>query len=279
MEYLYDILENDFSCTFSSIPNANNSTDFHMHYNYEIYLFMGGDVDYFIENKRYHLHKGDLLIFNSHEIHKSVNLSGAPYNRYMIHFNPSIVLPFNTSRTNLLSCFQYTGHDKKNIIRLEDSDYNLILSAYKEIDAQLKSNKYGDDVSPLLTLIRLLIKLNLIFKEKNDFPAFIDQGISFDIMNYINTHLSDELSLDKLSKQFLIDKHHLCKLFKQSTGGTIHKYISMKRITYARKLLINGCTVTDACAMSGFGDYANFIRQFKSVTGMSPGKYAKSMTL
>ncbi|MBQ3028199.1 MAG: AraC family transcriptional regulator, partial [Lachnospiraceae bacterium] len=41
----------------------------------------------------------------------------------------------------------------------------------------------------------------------------------------------------------------------------------------AKALLQEGASVTEACYRSGFNDYANFIRSFKKVTGVSPGKY------
>ncbi len=39
---------------------------------------------------------------------------------------------------------------------------------------------------------------------------------------------------------------------------------------------MDGKNVSDACLMSGFNDYSNFIRSFKKKTGISPGHYAKT---
>lgn len=65
--------------------------------------------------------------------------------------------------------------------------------------------------------------------------------------------------------------------FKKYTGLTLREYIADLKIEEAKKLLLSGENVSDACCKSGFSDYSNFIRTFTKATGLSPGKYAKSM--
>ena len=64
-------------------------------------------------------------------------------------------------------------------------------------------------------------------------------------------------------------------LFKRETGSTIFQYILVKRIAMAREFLSMGTSVAETCVQSGFGDYANFIRTFKKITGYSPGHFKK----
>ena len=56
-------------------------------------------------------------------------------------------------------------------------------------------------------------------------------------------------------------------------GTTATKYITSKRITEAKKHLLEGKSVTDAAFLCGFNDYANFIRLFKIAVGIPLGKY------
>jgi len=55
----------------------------------------------------------------------------------------------------------------------------------------------------------------------------------------------------------------------------LHEYIIFKRVARAKKLLMEGKSVTETCHLSGFNDYSNFIRTFKRTVGISPGKYSK----
>ena len=58
-------------------------------------------------------------------------------------------------------------------------------------------------------------------------------------------------------------------------GMTLREYIISRRVEYAKKLLSEGKNVSEACELSGFGDYSNFIRTFTLIAGTSPGKYAR----
>ncbi|QHW35521.1 helix-turn-helix transcriptional regulator (plasmid) [Paenibacillus rhizovicinus] len=83
------------------------------------------------------------------------------------------------------------------------------------------------------------------------------------ILEYIDLHLQDSISLELLEKQFYVNRHYLNRLFKSYTGSTIHEYIIYKRIATAKRLLVEGSTVTESCLQSGFNDYTAFSRMFK----------------
>ena len=107
----------------------------------------------------------------------------------------------------------------------------------------------------------------------------------YQILTYINRHITEDLSLEDLSledlslellsKQFYLSSSYLCRIFKSNTGTTIHQYITAKRITLAKDLLTQRYSVTDACNMSGFKDYNGFLKSFVTAVGMPPKKYAQ----
>ena len=57
-----------------ALSRKASNPDFHIHNNYEIYIFLQGHVNYFVEQSCYQLKRGDILIFNNQEIHTVVNL-------------------------------------------------------------------------------------------------------------------------------------------------------------------------------------------------------------
>ena len=99
-----------------------------------------------------------------------------------------------------------------------------------------------------------------------------------DTMDYINDHLTEKISLDDLAAELNYNGNYLSNRFKEHTGLTLRSYILSKRIDLAKSLLLAGQSVSDTCLMSGFNDYANFIRNFKRQVGMSPGRYKKEQT-
>ena len=85
----------------------------------------------------------------------------------------------------------------------------------------------------------------------------------------------ENLTLEELSAHFFLSSSYLCRIFKATTGTTINKYITAKRITLSKSLLDQGCSVLEACEACGFNDYSNYLRAFTKAVGISPKKYAQ----
>ena len=96
-----------------------------------------------------------------------------------------------------------------------------------------------------------------------------------EILSYINQNLTQDLAIKNLAEYFYLSSSHLCKIFKDATGTTINRYITAKRITHAKELLTEGCSVMEACEKCGFRDYSNFLKTFTKAVGISPKKYAQ----
>lgn len=257
----------------STIAAKNN--EFHLHNHFEIYLFLRGDVNYFVEQSVYHLQKGNLLIFNNHEIHRATFLSHELYERMVIHFYPQVVDSFSSQQTNLLQCF----------VNREDGSNNIMLLTSKQLEAYyylankliecIHSEGYGNDVLAKSYLVQILIMINKIYQNQQSSISDSLSGKLKDILSFIDSNICKELSLDLLQKNFSINKYYLSRMFKKETGSSIYNYILFKKISIAKQLLLEGKNVTEACMMSGFNDYANFIRTFKHITGYSPARYHK----
>ena len=72
-----------------------------------------------------------------------------------------------------------------------------------------------------------------------------------------------------------LSSSYLCRIFKATTGTTINKYITAKRITISKSLLSQGYSVNEACEACGFNDYSNYLKAFTKAVGISPKKYAQ----
>ena len=85
------------------------------------------------------------------------------------------------------------------------------------------------------------------------------------ILDYINSHLTEDLSIDHISSNFYLSKYYLMRLFKQETGYTIGNYISSKRLLLAKELILSGTPALQACFDCGYKDYSTFSRAYKSL--------------
>jgi AraC-like DNA-binding protein len=87
--------------------------------------------------------------------------------------------------------------------------------------------------------------------------------------------LGDLITLDALSERFFISKYHLCHVFKSATGLSVMDYVINCRILKAQELLRQGMRVQPVGERTGFRNTAHFIRTFRTLTGLSPKRYAK----
>lgn len=253
------------------------SFDFHLHDRYEIYFFISGNVNYLVEKNIYPLSSGDLLVMNSKEIHKATFTAPIPYERCTLHFSPSLVYQLNTDAFNLLRCFEDRPSGEHNRIQLSYDKKNELLRLFKRIEELQASQISGYDVLTLCCLVEILVLINTAFSSNETYKSNISLPSKLTpILEYIDSNLDGDLSLQALEAKFYINRYYLCRLFKSFTGSSIHEYILYKRVSRAKMLLSEGVSVTDTCMGCGFGDYSNFIRSFKNITGITPGKFAKS---
>lgn len=246
---------------------------FHFHDAYEIFLFLSGDVDFYAEQSHHRLQRGHLLVLNDRELHRACHYGAVPYERIAVHFNHRLVQALSTSSTNLLACFQNRRFGTHHAILISEEQIASIINMSRRLQEISKSSQYGNDVLMIVYLSELLVLVNTLFRDLDKDPPFAANGIISEIIDYIDAHLTSELSLGRLAARFAIDPSHLSHLFKRQTGNTLYQYILIKRVAMAKQYLTEGKTVTETCALSGFNDYNNFIRTFKKIAGVSPGKY------
>lgn len=100
------------------------------------------------------------------------------------------------------------------------------------------------------------------------------QGQVVNIREYIDTHYSDDITLESLSDRFFINKTYLSEVFKEQYGVNLKDYLTSVRITEAKKLLrFTDKTTEEIAEKIGINGAAYFSRLFKRVEGVSPKEY------
>lgn len=99
------------------------------------------------------------------------------------------------------------------------------------------------------------------------------------ICEYIDTHCTEDITLDEIAKIAGFSKYHFTRLFKQFTNNTFYKYLNQKRIELALTFLADpNISVTEAAMQSGFANPSTFIRVFKAEKGCTPTEFRKMFT-
>jgi len=199
--------------------------DFHIHDNYEIYLFLDGEVNLLIDQFCYHLQRGNLLVINNHEIHKVINLSGEPYERLTIHFKPEMIQPFCSAKTNLLNCFINRKSGFDNIIQLDECQIEEFIHMSSKLINALDHKKYGSDVLSLAFLVQILVFTNDVFGRAKSLVPSVTSSLIHSVMQFIESNLQNDLSLEQISKALSVDKFHLSHIISFKFEDGFHEII------------------------------------------------------
>lgn len=246
---------------------------YHLHDSYEVYLFLGGNVDFYVEHNCYRLKRGNLMVLNQKEVHRYVVHDHTPYERISTHFNPMPVRNACTAQSNLLSCFENRQNGRDNITLLDEDSLEKYLNLADKLHTSMKSDCFGSDILSSSYLLQLLILVNTAFHNSTYLPDNTIPELSYQVMGYIDQNLKERFTLEDLAGHFYLNCSYLSRKFKEQAGCTLREYVILKRVALAKTFLSEGKTVSEACELSGFHDYSNFIRTFTKYARISPGKY------
>lgn len=262
-----------YGCFYSD--KSSESIDIHLHECCEIMFCLSGGKNMFIDERIYEAEDGDIFVINPFEAHKITSAAEKPFVRFVMQISPAFLYASSTSETDLACCFSMRGNNISHKIATRGEETEKMLHIMRKLSS---FHEYGDDVMKNLAAVEFITNVNKLFAEKNRGYTYHSESTNKTLskaMSYINENFSRDLSLNTVAKNCFVSVNELCRMFKQHTGTTVGKYIASRRMTEAKKLLKNGVSVTDTAELCGFSDYTGFIRAFKRVVGVSPGKYKK----
>lgn len=242
---------------------------------YEMMLFKSGNVDYFINDITYHLNPGDLTLICPGDIHGLFVKDETPYERIPVHIGKIYVNHFSTPRTDLFACFHHSISNR--VYHLSDKECQQYEHLALEVLNSILNKEFGYDINITASVSLLLLLVNKICESHTSAEQDISPPIIKQAIQYINSHLTEELSVQMIANSLNISRSRLSHLFRQFTGISLWKYIISRRIQHAQTLLQQGYTITEACYGCGFHDYSHFLKVFTELNGISPGKYTASL--
>jgi AraC family transcriptional regulator of adaptative response/methylated-DNA-[protein]-cysteine methyltransferase len=95
------------------------------------------------------------------------------------------------------------------------------------------------------------------------------------ICRYIEQHLDEPVTLDRLGKEFHQSPFHLQRKFKAVLGITPREYADSSRLKTLKRNLQAGDSVTRAMYDAGYGSSSRLYERTASQLGMTPDKYRR----
>lgn len=252
---------------------------YHQHDGYELYLFLNGSANYYVEQNCYQLKRGSLLMICPGELHRVECFDTVVYERLIINFSTEVITSLSTPKSDLKHCFNNKEFGKDSMTFLSEEEITEFVVLAHTIEQYNRSESYGSDIMVNADLSRLLLKVNSLFekcpaqKPINCMPPLIAA-----VMNYTNKYISEGLTVTELSDAMHHNGVYLNRIFKQTTGVSLQQYLIGLKVRLAQHYIKEERPLSEVCSLSGFHDYSNFARTFKKQTGISPHKYKTQLT-
>jgi len=94
------------------------------------------------------------------------------------------------------------------------------------------------------------------------------------LVDYVESNLSQELTLRKLASLLNLSVHHFARMFKQTIGLAPHHYVLQRRVERAKALLRAGKTSLVEIGLStGFDSQSHFSSTFRRIVGATPTEF------
>ena len=94
------------------------------------------------------------------------------------------------------------------------------------------------------------------------------------VTDFIDTHLSEDLTIAMLANEACLSPFHFARAFKAATGTAPHRYLTNRRIEYAKTLIEKGrLPLAEIAELCGFSSQAHLTRWFKRIVGTTPHEY------
>lgn len=94
------------------------------------------------------------------------------------------------------------------------------------------------------------------------------------VLEYIESNLSCQLTLSKLSEIADLSVHHFARMFKQTVGLAPYRYVLERRLELAKMMLRSAKTsLVDISLCTGFDSQSHFTSTFRRMVGATPSEF------
>lgn len=270
------MLSQDFEIYYYSDRILPNVTA-HTHDYYEFYFFLEGNIIMYIDGKEFVPTPGTMIVIPPNLPHYARLLDGdVPYRRFVFWVTEDFLNNLGAISEDYLYLIYRTKTNGNFLInKFNEIEFNTIQGKVFSLIDEIHSKRFGRDAKILLCVSDFILALNrMVFEAQHPNVAESDSDTLYQsIIQYIETHIDEDLSLDLLADKLHVSKFHISHVFSDTNGLPLHKYITKKRLDMCRDAILSGQDISLVAEAYGFSDYSVFYRAFVKEYGKSPKKY------
>ncbi|MGO4497659.1 helix-turn-helix domain-containing protein [Paenibacillus sp. 2RAB27] len=255
---------------------------YHCHQGMELLYVHQGRGQIVVNRKVHPLNSGTFLYlqpFQLHTIQVDV-LPDAPFERTIVTIEPSIFEYYFTAIPHLHMYFQHLWKNEIQEQVLQHLDQSSFLSQlfqhYQTVFTNDPEQNQHNFALLFLQTFQFLYTKGLGKSLENDLLPQRQLRYSEKIMNWLESHYSEEISLDRLAEHLHISKYYVSRVFKQETASSLSDYVLARRIRQACLLLHSSNKGIEQISIEvGMHNFPYFCQAFKKLIGTTPLQYRK----
>lgn len=254
-------------------PN-NEPDDYpaHWHRKFEIILPVTESYAAIIDNHRYEMQPGEVLVIPSGVVHEI--LAPPEGTRYIFLVDHEVV-----DMADGLSAMQHFFYPCVHLRpetdgKILDTAVDYLLHAVTEHDKRGIMEPAA--ICAWIDLFLIHVARWLVERQETDESdrrQHMNETL-LDVYAYITEHCSEQLTLDGIAAYSGYSKYHFARIFSEYTGMSFYEFFLRQRVMLCRQLLSEAdLTMTEVASRAGFGSIATFNRVFKQYEGVTPTQY------
>ena len=232
----------------------------HTHNVYELIYFLDGDATHVIEDRKYKLKKGDLILIRPFQYHFIQIDAPSRYERYDILFDPE---KHGVESVNRIS---------EDIEVINISGNSILEDIFRRCDLYYRNSDQNTFEKILSHLLSELFFHITLFPRPFSKEAITLSPLISEALKYTNENLCTITGTEEIANHLFVSESYLFRQFKKELHQTPKKYIMEKRLLLAQKMISSGEKATLVCKQCGFGDYTTFYRNYIAFYGRSPSE-------
>jgi AraC-like DNA-binding protein len=253
----------------------------HWHSAMELIMPIKGKYEVQLRNKTYLLKENDILIIPPLDIHGiTVPADSSDGLRIILMVEPTVLFSLPCISDSVLKQSNFNLITHEEMPDIHGDMQRLLMDCYREYkkdDIYQTTAMYAKIIDIFVTLSRyydqkLFPRGNIQNNKRQDYVVRLNS-----VFDYIDGHLTENLTLKKMAEVAHYSKFHFERIFKVFTSMSFYQFLKMKRVFYAESLLLNPkLAVIDVALSSGFGSVSAFNRAFKEIKHCTPSEFRKT---
>lgn len=254
-----------------SVSQGTQEDEFfsHNHAMYELEYCLSGKAVYVVEGVRYEMTPGSLLLIAPIVPHRLFMCDQIPFERHSLYVSYA-------GANALIEVLAAESLPPLEPNRPGSIFYSPGMAAdlhplFEDLSRCASSqDKQISDLTPVFAqAIFAKLKILACTQKPAGFSAGENRTMAT-VKDYLIRNLASDLTLQEIADRFGLSKDYCNKLFRKNTGMSIMQFIKYNRVLFARQMLSDGVSPSEAAERVGFGDYSSFFRAYRSITGRTP---------